>query len=433
MAGRLRPSLRARTIERLAPTLREPGFGRARDAAVLASVALERGLAGRGNTRVAQLAERALEAGALADVHSLPGPECFAACCALLWADSLSAAEIALTIALEAAKRRGHAGAAASAARFRGWTVFQRGRLAHAAADALEASGAGGVGPSAAVPDATTILAEIDMEQGKLDEADMLIGASGRVPTWEDGTQRAFHLSARGWLRHLQGDHQRALDDLLEVGRGLHALGVENPAVLPWRSRAAVAAAAAGDRHEASRLAAEEVELARTFGAARPLGVALRAQAIAEGGAKRIELLRQSVALLDQSPGALDRARALIDLGAELRRLGQRRESRDRLRAGLDLAQRCEASLLAARGHEELVASGARPRRERLSGSEALTPRERQIAQLAASGVRNRVIAQRLFITQKTVEWHLGNTYGKLGISSRRELAPALAEPGGPG
>ena len=84
--------------------------------------------------------------------------------------------------------------------------------------------------------------------------------------------------------------------------------------------------------------------------------------------------------------------------------------------------------MLATRAHEELVAAGARPRRERLSGSEALTPRERQVAQLAARGVRNREIAQRLFITQKTVEWHLGNAFRKLELHSRDSLIGALGD-----
>jgi DNA-binding CsgD family transcriptional regulator len=61
-----------------------------------------------------------------------------------------------------------------------------------------------------------------------------------------------------------------------------------------------------------------------------------------------------------------------------------------------------------------------------VSGSEALTPRERQVAQLAARGVRNREIAQRLFITPKTVEWHLGNAYRKLELHSRGSLVGAL-------
>jgi DNA-binding CsgD family transcriptional regulator len=73
------------------------------------------------------------------------------------------------------------------------------------------------------------------------------------------------------------------------------------------------------------------------------------------------------------------------------------------------------------------VAAGARPRRAVLSGRDALTPSERRVAEMAARGLSNREIAQSLFVTLKTVEWHLRNAYGKLGITSRRELTPALA------
>jgi DNA-binding CsgD family transcriptional regulator len=426
LAGRLNPTLHEQTLERVSPALREPGFGRPREPAILASIAFERALAGRRGTRVAELAERALEAGDLGEPDALPGPDCYAACCALIWADSLSAAEIALTMALEAARRRGHAAATATAFRFRAWAVLQRGRLDHAAADALEASEGDGSEPCTAVPGATTMLAEIDMEQGRLDEAGLLLDDPSHRTGWDDGPAHAFHLGARGRLRHLRGDHAGALEDLLEAGRRLETLGVHNPAVLAWRSRAAVAAAAAGDRLRARTLAAEELALAKAFGAGRALGVAQRAAALVGEPGGRLDGLREAVATLDRSPGALDRARARIDLGAELRRAGRRRESRDCLRGGLDLAQRCEAWALASRGHEELMVSGARPRRERVSGSEALTPRERQVAQLAARGVRNREIAQRLFITPKTVEWHLGNAYRKLELHSRGSLVGAL-------
>ena len=74
----------------------------------------------------------------------------------------------------------------------------------------------------------------------------------------------------------------------------------------------------------------------------------------------------------------------------------------------------------------EVTAAGARPRRTALHGLEALTPRELQTAGLAAEGKSNREIADALFVTVKTVEWHLKHSYGKLGISSRRELAAAL-------
>jgi DNA-binding CsgD family transcriptional regulator len=122
----------------------------------------------------------------------------------------------------------------------------------------------------------------------------------------------------------------------------------------------------------------------------------------------------------------------LTDLGAALRRNGQRSEARGPLRRGLDLARRCGARPLAELAHEELVATGARPRRMTLTGIEALTPSERRVASMAASGLTNREVAQALFVTEKTVEVHLTRAYRKLDICSRSELARALesAPPG---
>ena len=428
MASRFRPELRERAMERLGPVLREPGFSRPREPGVLACIAFERALAGRRSARVSELAERALEGGALADGGRPARPRVLRG---LLRARVGGLAVHRRDRPDDGARvraGRGHAGAAATASRFRAWTVLQRGRLSHAAADALDSTNAEGGGPTAAVPSAATILAEVDMEQGRLEEAALLLEDPAHRTSWEDGPRHAFHLAARGRLHFLRGEHDMALEDLLDCGRRLESLGVHNPTVLPWRSRAAIAAAAAHDSARAMSLAAEEVSLARTFGAPRSLGIALRAAALVGPAEDRLAGLREAADSLERSPGALDRARVLIDLGGELRRGGQRREARERLRVGLDLAHRCEASVLATRAHEELVAAGARPRRERLSGSEALTPRERQVAQLAARGVRNREIAQRLFITQKTVEWHLGNAFRKLELHSRDSLIGALGD-----
>jgi DNA-binding CsgD family transcriptional regulator len=83
--------------------------------------------------------------------------------------------------------------------------------------------------------------------------------------------------------------------------------------------------------------------------------------------------------------------------------------------------------VLADRAHEELVATGARPRRLVLSGVDSLTPSERRIAALAAEGLSNREIAQALFVTLRTVEMHLSNAFRKLDVSSRTQLPAALA------
>jgi DNA-binding CsgD family transcriptional regulator len=82
---------------------------------------------------------------------------------------------------------------------------------------------------------------------------------------------------------------------------------------------------------------------------------------------------------------------------------------------------------LGARAREELLATGARPRRAVRTGADALTPSELRVARMAADGMTNRAIAQALFVTTRTVETHLTHAYEKLGIASRDGLGPALA------
>ena len=118
----------------------------------------------------------------------------------------------------------------------------------------------------------------------------------------------------------------------------------------------------------------------------------------------------------------IERARAHAAVGAALRRAGKRAEARAPLRLAVDLAHRCGATELAHEALAELRAAGARPRRPRTSGPGALTPSERRVTELAAAGRRNREIAESLFVTTSTVEFHLRHAYRKLGIVSRAEL-----------
>ena len=232
---------------------------------------------------------------------------------------------------------------------------------------------------------------------------------------------------ARGCLRAAAGDHEAAVTDLLGVGAVATRWGIVNPAAIPWRSAAALSHSALGDSEAARRLAGEELGLARRWGAAREIGVALRAAGLAEGGERGIELLAEAVIVLRGSTARLELARALLDLGAAHRRAGARGIARDLLRESLDLAHGLGGHALAGRARDELVAAGGRPRRDAIRGRDSLTPSELRVAELAAAGRTNRQIAQALFVTQRTVENHLTSTYAKLGITARPELGAALS------
>ena len=182
-----------------------------------------------------------------------------------------------------------------------------------------------------------------------------------------------------------------------------------------------------GERERARTLAGSELADARVFGGRRALGIALRVAGLAQGGTAGLRLLGESVEVLQDSPALLERAKSLAELGAALRRAGQRTAARPPLAQALDLAAGCGARPLAGRAYEELTAAGGRPRRERRHGVDALTPSELRVARLAAEGRTNRQIAHGLYVTPKTVETHLAHAYAKLGISQRNELPQALA------
>jgi DNA-binding CsgD family transcriptional regulator len=260
-------------------------------------------------------------------------------------------------------------------------------------------------------------------------------GAADEAEALHDGTQfdtppslpLALLLAARANLHLDRGRPGEALSDALAAG-SLVSPAIGNPAVCGWRTPAALALAALGRRDEARATAEAELDDARRFGVPDAVGVALRTVGRIAGGREGVELLRAAVAAHDGTDGGLERARATLELGSALRRAGERTEARQVLRAALDATSRVRASGLADRAHEELVAAGARPRRDRrlLTGRESLTSGEDRVATLAAQGLSNREIAQRQFVTVKAVQWHLRNVYRKLDVSSRDDLPGAL-------
>lgn len=233
-------------------------------------------------------------------------------------------------------------------------------------------------------------------------------------------------LFCRGDLRLIEGRFDAAEADFRELGRRHAAWGMTRPTP-PWRSACALALVGQ-DRHaEARALAREELELARRWDTPKAIAYATRALALTHDGDGQIEGLAEAVALLDDRPWRYERAVARFDLGSALRRAGRRRQAREALALAMDEAHACGAGALADRAADELRASGARPRRRAISGIDALTPSERRVADLAASGRTNREIAEQLFITMVTVETHLTRVYRKLDLDGRTSLADALS------
>ena len=236
---------------------------------------------------------------------------------------------------------------------------------------------------------------------------------------------------ASGLLRAAAGNHEAAVEELRGSALDDPAFGGENPAMLPWRSAAALSLSKLGRHEEARELAADELRRAQSFGAPRAIGIALRAHALVGPPADRPDGLAAALDVLAASPARLEHARVLLDLGATLRAAGKRTAARDPLLEALALAARCGATTLERRSRAELAAIGVRPRTTDRSGSDSLTPSERRVVELAATGGTNREIAQTLFVTEKTVETHLGRAFRKLDISSRRQLPDVLAQSAG--
>jgi DNA-binding CsgD family transcriptional regulator len=263
------------------------------------------------------------------------------------------------------------------------------------------------------------------VERGAYDEAEEAVGESGCGPFLPPMVHMNMAFYGRARLRLAQGRTEEALEDFLELGERHRQCQVENPA-FAWRRGAAEAHLRMGNDEAAKRLGEEQMEDAERWGTPSAIGIALHAQGLAARD-EGVELLAKAAETLGGSPAHLDHARALTDLGSALRRSGKRAEAREPLRQGLEAARSCGATVLAARAHEELVTAGARPRRLMFSGIESLTASERRVAQLAASGLSNREIAEQLFVTVKTVENHLTRVYSKLDLESREQLPGALA------
>jgi DNA-binding CsgD family transcriptional regulator len=142
------------------------------------------------------------------------------------------------------------------------------------------------------------------------------------------------------------------------------------------------------------------------------------------------ELFLEALGLHLAVPDRFQEARTLLAFGERLRRAGRRRDARDRLRQALDLLEELEATPWTERARAELRATGERLRRARAAPGDELTPQELQVALQVAEGKTNKEAAAALFLSPKTIEFHLASVYRKLGVASRRELIKRVSAQG---
>ncbi|HWD82067.1 MAG TPA: helix-turn-helix transcriptional regulator, partial [Kribbella sp.] len=182
------------------------------------------------------------------------------------------------------------------------------------------------------------------------------------------------------------------------------------------------AAARLGDAHLAADACAQLSEMTRASGTEWALGVEARARALVSDDSGAEPLYREAVTRLRRTKVRTELARAILLYGEWLRRRGRRPEAREQLRTAHEMFSMMGATAFAERARRELAATGEKTRKRSAPATDRLTARESQIARLARDGLTNPEIAARLFLSPRTVEYHLGNAFAKLGIASRHQL-----------
>jgi DNA-binding CsgD family transcriptional regulator len=196
-----------------------------------------------------------------------------------------------------------------------------------------------------------------------------------------------------------------------------------------WALVELIEAAARSDKPNVAALAfhrlSERTRLAATNWS---LGVEARSRALIAPDPVAEKLYVEAIERLSRSRMKAHLARAHLVYGEWLRRQGRRIDARSPLLTAEELFATMGAEAFAARAHHELAASGERARRRSVHARDELTAQEVQVARLARDGLSNPEIGTRLYISRRTVEYHLHKVFAKLGISSRLELPEALAD-----
>jgi DNA-binding CsgD family transcriptional regulator len=257
------------------------------------------------------------------------------------------------------------------------------------------------------------------------DAADLLEVVTASATQRGEGISLTVIAWARAILYNGLGIHDKAFAAAQEA---THC--PTNSAAAAWGLVELIEAAArVGESEVAADAARRFAEIARAAGTEWALGVNARSRALLSTGTAAEHLYREALERLGRCQMRVEVARAHLRYGEWLRRENRRVDARKQLRAAHDQFTSIGMEAFAERARSELHATGETVRKRRAETRDDLTAQERQIAHLARDGLSNPEIGARLFLSPRTVEWHLRKVFAKLGIHSRRELADALPSP----
>jgi DNA-binding CsgD family transcriptional regulator len=260
--------------------------------------------------------------------------------------------------------------------------------------------------------------------RGRLEDASVALDLAAA-----DAMQRGegISLTVVAWARALLYNGLGVYDAAFTAAKEALACPT-NSAAAAWAMAELVEAAPRiGESATAREVAGRLSEVADAAGTDWALGVKARSLAVLSTGATAEGLYLEALERLERCKMGVEEARAHLLYGEWLRREGRRVDARVELRNAYDAFTSIGMEAFAERAGHELLATGETVRKRRPETRDDLTPQERQIAELASDGLSNPEIGARLFLSRRTVEWHLRKVFAKLDITSRRELTTALS------
>ena len=271
-------------------------------------------------------------------------------------------------------------------------------------------------------PMATVVLGSL---RGREADVSELIAATIKTATAEG---QGFAVQIAQWSAAILYNGLGRYDEALAAAHEAREI-IPEPYVSTWALSELIEAATRTDQMARAvdalqRLVAETSFTDSDWG----LGIQARSRALVSDGEEAERCYREAIERLGRTRLRPELARAHLLYGEWLRRKGRRVDARTQLRTAYDQFTAIGMEAFGERARRELLAAGEKVRKQSAKTRDDLTDHERQIAQLARDGLSNPEIGVRLFLSPRTVEWHLRKVFGKLGVSSRRELRDALTD-----